>query len=463
MTFSNTRSVAWLVMRTWFVMLISMAMLPNVYAQEYSWKAGWARANITPQKLMWMSGYGGRDHPAEGKLTDLWAKALVLQDPHGNQVVLITLDLVGIDRQLSERICQRLSEARGWKREQIAICTSHTHTGPVIGKNLGAMHYMLLDDEQRTLIDEYEKYAEEQIVHTVLEASRELTACRVQFGSGKTTFAVNRRNNREAEVPQLRQRGRLVGPVDHDVPVLTVRDEQDNLRVVVFGYACHATVLSFYQFSGDYPGFAQLELEQRFPGCQAMFWAGCGADQNPLPRRTVELAQEYGRRLAAAVVEVIEAPMESLTGPLQCYYQEVPLSFARVPDRAELESQASSSDRFVAARARLWLERLQQGDSLPSEYPYPISVWRIGQQWEWYFLGGEVVVDYALRIKAERWGTRTWVAGYSHDVMAYIPSRRVLLEGGYEGGGAMVYYGLLSPWSENCEEQIITAIHQLGR
>ena len=73
-------------------------------------------------------------------------------------------------------------------------------------------------------------------------------------------------------------------------------------------------------------------------------------------------------------------------------------------------------------------------------------------------LGGEVVVDYAFRLKSELSGVKTWVAGYSHDVMAYIPSRRVLQEGGYEGGGAMVYYGLPASWNPAVEETIIRGV-----
>src|ERR1051326_8333016 len=70
-----------------------------------AWKAGVAKINITPEKLMWMSGYGARTKPAEGKLTELWAKALVLEDATGRRAVLVTLDLVGIDRNLSVEVC----------------------------------------------------------------------------------------------------------------------------------------------------------------------------------------------------------------------------------------------------------------------------------------------------------------------------------------------------------------------
>ena len=69
-------------------------------------------------------------------------------------------------------------------------------------------------------------------------------------------------------------------------------------------------------------------------------------------------------------------------------------------------------------------------------------------------------MDYALRLKRERRGPKTWVAAYSNDVMAYIPSLRVLKEGGYEGGGSNLYYGLPALWHETIEEVIVKAVHE---
>ena len=106
------------------------------------------------------------------------------------------------------------------------------------------------------------------------------------------------------------------------------------------------------------------------------------------------------------------------------------------------------------------LDEMDNGKPLRQTYPYPVGVWRIGDEIQFVILGGEVVVDYAIRLKAELSGTKTWVAGYSNDVMAYIPSRRVLREGGYEGGGAMVYYGLPTVWSPEVENQVVKEVHR---
>jgi hypothetical protein len=435
-----------------------VALLPSAALAE--WKAGTARAVITPKEPLWMSGYAARDRPAEGTLIDLWAKALALDDGQGRRAVLVTLDLCGIDRSLSQRACKRIAEQHHLDRSAIALCVSHTHTGPVVGENLRAMYF--LDERQRKLVDDYTASLEDQIVSVAGEAIASLKPARLQWSVGRATFAVNRRNNREEDVTRLRAGGNLKGPVDYDLPVLAVRPASDAAPLaLVFGYACHATTLSFYQWSGDWPGFAQLELEKLYPGATALFVAGCGADQNPLPRRTVQLAQEYGRQAAAAAQEALNGVLRPVDGPLRTQYEEIDLPFAAVPTREQLTKDAESKDRYVAQRAKLLMAQLDRDGKLPATYPYPVQLWRLGDDLQLVLLGGEVVVDYSLRLKREL-GPTAWVAAYSNDVMAYVPSRRVLSEGGYEGGGAMVYYGLPSPWAPEVEEQIISTVHRLA-
>jgi hypothetical protein len=424
------------------------------------WKAGVAKVNITPAEYMWMAGYASRDHVATGKMTDLWAKCLVLEDSKGKRAVLVTLDLVGIERHHSQSICEKLQSKYKLDRSQIALNTSHTHSGPVVARNLRPMHFYGLAKEHQDQVLAYAATLEDAIVELVGKAIDSLAPAQIAWGSGKTDFAVNRRNNKEPEVPMLREAGQLLGPVDHDVPVLAVKDEAGKLRAVACGYACHSTVLSGFDWSGDYPGFAQIELENGHPGCIAMFWAGCGADQNPLPRRTQELAEKYGKMLASAVNGVLSNPMTPISGSIQTAYTEVPLALATLPTRDELVAQTKDTNKYVAMRAKMLLEDLDGGQPLSQTYPYPVQRWQLGTDVQWFFLGGEVVVDFAIRTKAEQTGAKTWVAGYSNDVMAYIPSRRVLTEGGYEGGGAMLYYGLPTIWSERVEEQIIAEINQ---
>lgn len=422
------------------------------------WKAGVARTVITPSQPMGMSGYASRDRPSEGTLHDLWAKALVIEDAEANRAVIVTLDLVGISGELSSTICDRLQSLYDLDRSQIALATSHTHSGPIIGDLTRFIYF--LDDEQNKLVDQYATYLSDQIVAVVGEALSDIAPATLQHGMGSATFAVNRRNNIEADVPELRKNNQLQGPFDHEMPVLTVRRDGE-LSAILFGYACHATVLSTYQWSGDWPGFAQIEIEQRHPGVTAMFWAGCGADQNPLPRRTVELAEEYGRQSATAIDEVLSGEMSEVSGRLLTSYKEIELAFGTLPTREQLLEATESRDRYQAARARLLLQRLDGGSSLPSTHLYPVQLWSIGDDIRFVILGGEVVVDYALRIKEMLSGSTVWVASYANDVLAYIPSRRVLLEGGYEGATSMVYFGHPTSWAADIEQRIIKAVEEL--
>lgn len=427
-------------------------------AAEAAWKVGLAKTVITPEKFMWMAGYASRDRPADGKLTDLWAKAMVLQDASGERAVLVTLDLIGVSRELASAVADALRQRHGLERRQLALCSSHTHSGPVVYHNLSPLHDLILDPEQRKLIEEYAPALQNKILQTIDAAMSDLQPAQLSWGSGTATFAVNRRNNPADKVPQLRAEGKLRGPSDHDVPVLAVRDSAGKLKAVVFGYACHATTLALFQWCGDYPGYAQIELEQSQPGCQAMFWAGCGADQNPLPRRTVELAMDYGRQLAAAVNDVLTHEMQPVAAKLKTDFREISLPFATLPTREQVEKDAQlqePKDRYTAARAKLLLTQMADGKPLSPTYPYAVQAWRLGDDIQFITLGGEVVVDFALRLKRELRGQRTWVAGYSNDVMAYIASRRVLQEGGYEGGGAMVYYGLPAAWAPESEDLIV--------
>lgn len=438
-----------------FLLILSFSL--STYAE--GWKAGAASEIITPDEPVWMAGYGGRTEPGGGKRTELFAKALVIEDTAGSSGLIITLDLVGIDKAFADRVTNEISKKHSLTREQIAICTSHTHSGPVVAMNLGPLHYLSLDKEAQAKIDAYAEVLLKDILAVTDAAFESKVPARLQHGSGKCTFAVNRRENKPyTDVSDKRASGLLKGPVDHDVPVLSVRGEKGELLAVLFGYACHATTLSANEWNGDYPGYAQAELEKTFPDSVALFWAGCGGDQNPLPRKEVALAEHYGAELAARVADVIRAPMEELKPTLATHFALVDVALKEIPSVEEIEKTKTSANRFEVARANYLQRKIKKEGPLKKTYPYPIGHWLVGGEIDFIFLGGEVVIDYAVRLKEERRGTKTWVAGYANDVMAYIPSLRVLNEGGYEGGESNVYYGLPSLWDATIEETIISAV-----
>jgi neutral ceramidase len=420
------------------------------------WKAGISRAIITPREPIWLAGYASRTHASDGILTDLWVKILAIQDAKGKKAVLITTDLLGFPKKMSDHIRNQIAIRYGLTRSQIILSYSHTHSGPVLSDALYDIYP--LDQSQLKVIQEYSGNLEKRIVDLTGEAIHNMVPAQISSMTGITRFQVNRRNNTEAE---LTAQTELKGPADYAVPVLRVTDESGNLMAVAFGYACHATVLDIYKISGDYPGFAQLEIEKSHPGVTAMFFQGAGADQNPLPRRTISLARQYGSELAASVERVLSEDMKMLDPVLSTAYSEVNLPFSEPPSKDSLIKIAAEKEGYEKSWATNQLKALKENGSLITSYPYPVQVWRLGNQ-AVMALGGELVVEYSIELK-KLFGPDIFVLGYVNDDMAYIPSETILEEGGYEGQSSMMVYGLPSKWAPGLEATILGEIKKLAQ
>jgi len=442
-----------------FLLVGSLFVFQSAKADEYQWKAGVSRAVMTPEGTMWLAGYASRDQAATGVLHDLWIKALALEDQHGYQALLITADVVGIPKSFTDRIRSQLKAAFNLSASQIIINSSHSHSGPIISDGLHDFYGVSFDSTQEDLIRAYTAKMEQHMLKAAREAIQSLTPVHVFTGNGVTRFQVNRRNNSEASIAELFE---IKGPVDPSVPVIKVADLSGRMLSIVFGYACHATVLGGYEWSGDYPGFAQLELEKMYPGATAMFFQGAGGDQNPLPRRTASLARQYGKELAAAVESVLSEDMQKQPATLQTAYAEIDLPLSAPPDRKKLEELAAQPTDYTCIWAKRMLADLNSQGKLNSSYPYyPVQLWKLGRQ-SLFSLGGEVVIDYAIKLKY-MYGMNIFVMGYANDVMAYIPSLRVLHEGGYEGSRSQLYYpGMSANWDPSIESRILSSMEKLA-
>ena len=423
---------------------------------NYNWKAGVSSVKITPSEAMPMAGFASRTHSSEGMLHDIWAKALIIEDSKGKRAVMISSDLLGFPKIMSDPIRDRIKAQYGLGRDQILLNSSHTHSGPVIGDALTDVY--LLDNQQVASVINYSKKLEDQIVKLVGDAIKNMEPVELYSQNGVTRFQVNRRNNSANLLTQLTE---LQGPNDFAVPVLKAVTAKGDLKAIAFGYACHPTVLSGYDWSGDYPGFAQIELEKNHPGTTALFFQSAGADQNPLPRNTVPIAKQYGRELAAAVDRVLEEEMRKLPSNLITSYSELDLPLASSPTEAELTKIINSAGAAYQKRwAQRFLTKIKAGEKLITSYPYPVQVWSIGNL-PLVSLGGELLVEYGIKIK-QMLGEDTFVYGYSNDVMSYVPSSTVLKEGGYEGEAAHTVYGLPSKWQVGVESRILNEVLKLA-
>ena len=438
--------------RSWLRRVLGVtvaAMLPGQRARS-SWRAGAASIDITPRESLWMAGFARRKQAAQGTALPLHAKALALQSGGDAPLVLVTVDLLGLTSRITDRVASAARQRHGLARQNILFNASHTHCGPVVDEQLSVAYD--LSAAQWDDIRAYTMRLEAQMGEAIDAALARLAPARLAFARGQAAFAANRR---VAVSPQ--------GPVDHSVPVLRVDGEDGGLRAVVFGYACHNTTLqdTFVRYHGDYAGVAQAALERRHPGALALYVAGCGADANPLPRGTVEDVDAHGAALAAAVDRALSAAV-ALGRGVRAAYGTVDLPFADDAVRERWRSQLKVEDVYLRRHAALMAAAAARDGALPRAQAAPLQVWRFDGL-TLVAIGGEVVVDYALRLAREYPQGPLWAAGYSNDVFGYLPSERVLREGGYEGADAMIYYGRPAPFARGVEDRVFGEVARLMR
>ncbi|MBV6433778.1 MAG: hypothetical protein IANPNBLG_03997 [Bryobacteraceae bacterium] len=426
--------------------LLLLLVIPGE-AKPRQLRAGAAKIDITPSGPIWMSGYAVRTKPSEGVSHPIYAKALALDDGH-QRIVIVTTDLIGLPRAVSDVVAARAAKQYNLERSHLLLNSSHSHSGPVVRPNLMTMYF--LTPGQRQAVDDYALKLTDNLVSVIGAAIGELAPATLSLAHGSAPFAINRRN-------------REIKPVDHDVPVFAVRAPDGKLRAVLFAYACHNTTLGGdrYLINGDYAGFAQSDLEESNPGAVALFMLLCGADQNPAPRGKVEDAVEHGKTLATEVNRVLHGNMKPVEPKFKTAWQSIELSFAP-HTREQFEQEQRTGNRYQKQRATEMLRAYDERRPIRST-PYPVQAIRFSKSVTLLALGGEVVVDYALRAKKEFPHTDLIVAGYSNDVMCYIPSKRVLHEGGYEAVDSMIYYGQPGPFSDDVEETIFRSIHTVLR
>ena len=419
----KTLRVATVLLATWFV---------SLRAADLPWSVGLAAVKITPEEPVLMYGYGGRNEPHQGVASDLFAKALALQDPAGSRAVLVTCDLGGVHGDIIARIAARLQETHGLPRAAVLYNASHTHAGPWawVARDEIAGVAPAAVSATRTYVAKLERL----LAQVAVDALAKLEPAALSWGLGMAPFVMNRR--------EFTDRGIVLGfnpkgPVDRSVLVLRVDDAQGRLRAVLMGVACHCTCSGpkNTQIDGDYAGQAQTELQARFPGAQAMFLSGCGGDANPWPRGELLHARQHGATLAAEVARVLAEKLAPLRPPLRTAFQHAALPIAPPGSRAELETMAKSSSSWLRYIGSRHLALLDRGQPPAPSYPMPIALWHFGSDLALVGLSGEPVNDFVHLIENAVGPTRLWVAGYCHDVFGYVPSARLLAEGGYETRG----------------------------
>jgi putative membrane-bound dehydrogenase-like protein len=418
----------------------------SVDAADLPYRAGVGRVEITPSHPIRLNGFGYRRDESEGVYQPIHARALAIDDGSGSPAVLMAVDVLGIPAEVRDQLAGRLAKA-GVNKQRLAVTATHTHTGPMLKGANPTLFGTPIPPEHQANIDRYTTQFLDKLEASALAAIKDMKPARLEWGVGSVSFAVNRRKQG--------------GPADHDLPVLVVKDAAGAVRAVYVTYACHCVTIGDNKVGGDWAGYAAAAIEGTFPGSVALVGIGCGADQNPSSGVTrgekYDVAASQGRAIAAEVKRLTTNFLSPVTGRITATETTLDLPLAELPTRQQWEEKAKRTDA-IGHHARVSLAKLDRGESLPTAVPYPVQSWAFGESLAMVHLPGEVVVDYTVRLMRELDGRRLWVTAYANNAPCYIPSERVLKEGGYEGGGAMIYYDLPAPFRPGLEEKIVGCV-----
>ena len=424
-------------------------------------QVGVAEVDITPDYPIRLSGYGSRRTESDGIIQQIWAKALAIGSDADDPVVLVTVENCGLPDELTEEVSDRIKEKTGISRAHFAACFTHTHSAPCLTNAAPFLFSSDIPPDQQKTIDRYTDQFKDWMEAVALEALANREPSHLNWSIGELSFAKNRRTEG--------------GPVDHSLPCMQITREDGTLRAIWASYACHCTTLAGTDnhICGDWAGFAQDALQEALPGVTALISIGCGADANPesrmmpMPDEKEEVfstrlayAKAHGESLSEEVQRLLKSDAKPLTSVPTGVFERVNLPFDTLPTREEWEARVAGGGHD-AYHAQKHLERLQKGHPPQTELSYPVQAWKFGEELAIVFLASEVVVDYSLRLKNELDADRLWVGAYSNAFPCYIPSERVLAEGGYEGGGAMLYFGPPTRFAPGVEQLVIDTVHRL--
>jgi len=415
-------------------------------AEAETYLVGVARVDITPDYPIRLNGFGGRRAESEGVRQRIWAKAIAIGRDNQEPKILLTIDSLGIRLPMVDEVARRLAHAAQIKRENVVLTFSHSHTTPKVNGASDTIFSTPIPADHQAHIDRYTKQLTDQLTEVALLALKDRAPSQLEWAIGKVGFAINRRT--------------AGGPVDHDLPILVVKDEQKKVRAIYVSYACHCVTLSDNQISGDWAGYAQEAIERRFPDAIALVSIGAGSDSNPDSGVTGgrgDIAALQGAQIADEVARLMQRELTPVRGALRATYKLIDLPLNDLPSKMQLEERVAQGGP-IGYNASWQLARLAAGKPLATKIDYPIQTWTFGDRLSIVFLGGEVCVDYSLRLKQELDRQRLWINAYSNDFCSYIPSERLVREGGYGGGAEIVYFALPATLKAGLEDKIVRQV-----
>jgi len=426
--------------------------------------AGAAKVVITPHVGIDLCGFGGRPGPSTAVNDDLCAAALYLES--AQPALIITCDLIGLDRGTVQEVRAGIEAATGIPAGHIMFGCSHTHSGPatpcIVGLGKTDPDYMAV--------------LKRKLIGLARMAFDGRQPCALGTLREPVSVGINRREvGADGSISLGRnERGKTSPWVD----VIAVDTMAGQPLARYFCHAAHAVTLSGLEISADWPGYAQRTIERIYgDGCVALFGQGCCGNINSEPRGTVAIAEAQGRVMAGAVVKAAEYVAKEPEVEIAVGSVDLAVPCQDPPSVAEAEAQLATFKQAAAdaigknygqgmmtASDVLWAERrlaLAQAGATNLTRPYEVQAIRIG---DFVLVGlpGEVFVEYALQIDDGTAYGETATMAYANDNPGYVPTAAAYEEGGYEVQHAIRFYGD-TMWAPASERVIVDAALELVR
>ena len=250
--------------------MLGLLILAVPVASAAGLEAGAAKVDITPPLGGPMWGYAARhDAPSLGVLDPLYARALVLA-ARGKRMALVSLDLGRAPpRHVTAAIRKRVQTVGV---DAIFLVASHTHHGPVL-------EVEDWPDPKKP----YLRRLERQLGDLILAADKARRPGRLGIASKQVPLNRNRHS-------KLRDK-----PVDRELLVLRLEDEQGKVIAHAVNFAAHATMqpAALRKFSADWPG-ALAALVEKETGAPCLFLQGAAGDLSPNPG-TAHGPEQFGQ------------------------------------------------------------------------------------------------------------------------------------------------------------------------
>lgn len=418
-----------------------------------------SKETITPDFPVKMAGYESRKGYNKGIHDELFSKCVIFDD--GNKkVMIIALDLCMLDNIFVYEMKDIIFKLYNFRHEDVIIHTTHTHAGP--------MTYCF---GERTVFgtnsetDKYMEYLKQQILKSIEKSLENSFEGKIEIGVGETYIGTSRRH----KTP----RGYTIGPnltedIERNLTVLRIKDNKNATRLIIFTCPCHPVVLypDNESLSADYPGATCRELEKRYPDSMAVFLQGAGADINPAvliggdKYRSTFYTDVLitGKILANDVNNILKSNMREFALELKTSLSRINLPLGEYKTDFFMELTKGDDERKAMYGKRM-LE-IAQSDMYRSGCPFQISIVELAKDVRLIGLEGEICNKIGIDIRNIFKQGNTIVLGYTNGSISYIPTPKILSEGGYEAVCAYTKSGIPAPFADNTESVILDHIQR---